>query len=130
MPELQQVLSRVRRALKPGARFAALVWSTEDKNPYIGLQLKLVREMGRMPSPPPSLTRTVSLSEPGKLAQAFGAAGFTDVRLVGPNETAIPDWDAFHLDTLPDGSIAKPDSLFMEGLRTEERRQQGEKDQE
>jgi len=81
VPDLAAALSRVRRALKPGARFAALVWSTEDKNPYIGLQLGLVREMGRMPSPPPSLARTVTLSEPGKLADAFRAAGFVDVNV-------------------------------------------------
>jgi ubiquinone/menaquinone biosynthesis C-methylase UbiE len=82
MPDLAAALTRVRAALKSGARFAALVWSTEDKNPYIGLQLKLVREMGRMPSPPPSLARTVWLSEPGKLADAFTAAGFADVQVV------------------------------------------------
>jgi len=55
VPDLHQALLRVRGALKTGARFAALVWSTEEKNPYIGLQIRLVREMGRMPSPPPTL---------------------------------------------------------------------------
>ena len=81
MPDLAAALSHVHVTLKPGARFAALVWSTEAKNPYIGLQLQIVREMGRMPSPPPSLARTVSLSEPGKLAEAFQAAGFSDVQV-------------------------------------------------
>ncbi len=81
MPDLAAALSHVHATLKPGARFAALVWSTEAKNPYIGLQLQIVREMGRMPSPPPSLARTVSLSEPGKLAEAFQAAGFSDVQV-------------------------------------------------
>src|SRR5207248_7184917 len=71
VPDLAAALGRIYHALKPGARFAALVWSTEDRNPYIGLQLKLVREMGRMPAPLPSLARTVSLSEPGRLADAF-----------------------------------------------------------
>lgn len=79
VPDLAAALSRVHAALKSGARFAALVWSTEHKNPYIGLQLELVREMGRMPSPPPSLARTVSLSEPGKLAGALRTAGFCQV---------------------------------------------------
>jgi len=81
VPDLAAALSHVHATLKPGARFAALVWSTEAKNPYIGLQLQIVREMGRMPSPPPSLARTVSLSEPGKLAEAFRAAGFADVQV-------------------------------------------------
>ena len=79
VPDLPAALAHVQRTLKSGARFAALVWSTEDKNPYIGLQLKLVREMGRMPSPPPSLARTVSLSSPGRLDQAFRSAGFAEV---------------------------------------------------
>jgi SAM-dependent methyltransferase len=80
MPELQQVLSRVRRALKPGARFAALVWSTEERNPWMGTPLGVAREMGRLPSPPPSLARAISLGEPGKLERAFRDAGFRDVQ--------------------------------------------------
>ena len=79
MPDLSAALAHVHRVLKSRARFAALVWSTEDKNPYIGLQLKLVRDMDRMPSPPPSLARTVALSDPSKLAEAFRVAGFADV---------------------------------------------------
>jgi len=85
MPDLAAALTHVRATLKSGARFAALVWSTETKNPYIGLQLEIVREMGRMPSPPPTLARTVALSEPGKLADALSAAGFADVQV-----TAVP----------------------------------------
>ena len=81
LPDLHAALTRVHHGLRAGARFAALVWSTEDKNPYIGLQLKIVREMDRMPSPPPSLARTVSLSEPGKLAKALSAAGFAAVQV-------------------------------------------------
>ena len=76
VPDLHQALVRVRRALKTGGKFAAMVWSTEAKNPYIGLQIELVREMGRMPSPLPTLALTVSLSAPGKLEQAFVGAGF------------------------------------------------------
>ena len=76
VPDLHQALDRVRRALKTGGAFAALVWSTEAQNPYIGLQVELVREMGRMPSPLPTLAMTVSLSAPGKLEQAFVGAGF------------------------------------------------------
>ncbi|MCA1647527.1 MAG: class I SAM-dependent methyltransferase [Chloroflexi bacterium] len=81
LPNLAAALTRIHDALKPGARFAALVWSTEANNPYIGLQLQTVRDMGRMPSPPPSFTLTVALGEPGKLARALQAAGFTDVNV-------------------------------------------------
>ncbi len=79
VPDLPAALAGVHRTLKSGARLATLVWSTEASNPYIGLQLQLVREMGRMPSPAPSLARTVSLSEPGVLARALRRAGFSQV---------------------------------------------------
>jgi ubiquinone/menaquinone biosynthesis C-methylase UbiE len=78
VPDVHQALVRIHRALKPGARFATLVWSTREANPYIGLQIDLLLEMGRMPSPPPSIVHTVSLSAPGVLQQAFERAGFRD----------------------------------------------------
>ena len=81
LPNLHAALVRVQRALKPGARFAMLVWSTEDKNPYIALQLDVVREMGRLPSSPPTLARTVSLSGPGQLERALNDAGFRDIQV-------------------------------------------------
>lgn len=76
VPDLHQALTRIRHALKTGGTFAALVWSTEANNPYIGLQIQLMREMDRMPSPLPTLAMTVSLSAPGKLEHAFLDAGF------------------------------------------------------
>jgi SAM-dependent methyltransferase len=79
VPDLHQALLRIARGLKPGARFAALVWSSKEANPYIGLQIDLVNEMDRMPSPPPTIARTVSLSGPGVLHQAFERAGLRDV---------------------------------------------------
>jgi SAM-dependent methyltransferase len=85
LPDVHAALQRVYRALKPGARFAALVWSTEDRNPYMGLQVQVVREMGRLPSPPPSLVRTVVLGGPGALESALQAAGFREIEV-----TAVP----------------------------------------
>jgi ubiquinone/menaquinone biosynthesis C-methylase UbiE len=81
LPDIQAALARVHRALVPGGRFAALVWSTEDHNPYIALQLGVVRDMGRLPSPPPTLARTVSLGAPGELERALREAGFHDVQV-------------------------------------------------
>jgi SAM-dependent methyltransferase len=82
LPDLHAALVRVRKALKPGARFAALVWSTEGRNPYIALQLNVLRDMGRLPSPPPTLARTVSLGGPGRLEAALRAAGFRQVEVM------------------------------------------------
>ncbi len=83
VPDLDQALRRIWQALRPDARLAALVWSTEAKNPYIGLQIGIVREMGRMPSPEPTIARTVALSGDGVLAAAFERAGFRDIEVRG-----------------------------------------------
>jgi predicted SAM-dependent methyltransferase len=44
-------------------------------------------------------------------------AGFVHFRCVGPLESAVPDWGAYHLDTTSDGAVCKPDSLFVEARR-------------
>jgi predicted SAM-dependent methyltransferase len=51
------------------------------------------------------------------LASALERASFESPRKVGPAESAIHGWSSFHLDTEPDGSVYKPDSLFMEATR-------------
>lgn len=51
------------------------------------------------------------------LAEALSEAGFAEARPVGATESRIPDWAGFGLDTEPDGSVYKPDSLFMEAVR-------------
>jgi hypothetical protein len=51
------------------------------------------------------------------LGKALAAAGFADTKQCGAAESRIAEWASFHLDTEPDGSTYKPDSLFMEATR-------------
>lgn len=51
------------------------------------------------------------------LEQTLRNAGFADPVRQTAWESAIPNWSDFSLDTLPDGTIRKPDSLFMEATR-------------
>jgi glycosyltransferase involved in cell wall biosynthesis/predicted SAM-dependent methyltransferase len=51
------------------------------------------------------------------LGKLLREAGFEDVRVCRANESAIPDWNAYLLDVEPDGSVRKPDSLFMEARK-------------
>ncbi|MBV5328912.1 MAG: polysaccharide pyruvyl transferase family protein [Chlorobium sp.] len=44
-------------------------------------------------------------------------SGFSSVKLCQADESRIPDFNAYHLDIMNDGSTAKPDSLFMEGTK-------------
>lgn len=51
------------------------------------------------------------------LARALERAQFRESRSVQADESSIPDWTSFNLDTEPDGRIYKPDSLYMEATR-------------
>jgi SAM-dependent methyltransferase len=51
------------------------------------------------------------------LARLVSAAGFCEPRLCSPTDSRIPNWNTFHLDTLPDGTVIKPDSFFMEAIK-------------
>ena len=53
------------------------------------------------------------------LRQLMVEAGFRSPTVVPAGESRIPEWPTFNLDTLSDGTIVKPDSLFMEGIKPE-----------
>jgi len=51
------------------------------------------------------------------LARLLREAGFQDPRKMSATQSAIPNWPSHCLDNEPDGSICKPDSLFMEARK-------------
>ena len=51
------------------------------------------------------------------LGELFNGAGFRNVRQCVVGESAIPNWASYNLDTMPDGSVRKPDSIYMEGVK-------------
>jgi SAM-dependent methyltransferase len=73
-----KTLIGMHRVLKPAARVCALVWSTEEKNPYRGVPLAIVRRIGNNLTEEPGL-RLFALGKPGVLEETFRAAGFRDV---------------------------------------------------
>jgi len=54
------------------------------------------------------------------LAQLLCTAGFVNPTVQTATQSWIPEWDSFNLDTPPDGTVNKPDSLFMEALKPKE----------
>jgi hypothetical protein len=44
-------------------------------------------------------------------------AGFREPVVRQATESTIPQWSSYHLDTMPDGSVVKPDSIFMEAIK-------------
>jgi SAM-dependent methyltransferase len=73
-----KTLIGMHRVLKPAARVFALVWSTEEKNPYRGVPLAIVRRIGNNLTEESGL-RLYALGKPGVLEETFRAAGFLDV---------------------------------------------------
>lgn len=51
------------------------------------------------------------------LSRVLTEAGFRQVQAVGAAESRVPGWSDFNLDTEPDGTVCKPDSLFMEASK-------------
>ena len=43
--------------------------------------------------------------------------GFTDVVVYAPEESSIPDWTSYNLDTNEKGEVNKPDSFFIEAKK-------------
>ena len=51
------------------------------------------------------------------LGTLLKSVGFEEIVQRTATESFVPDWSRFHLDTEPDGTLYKPDSLFMEARK-------------
>lgn len=80
-PAQQQALRGILHALRPGGRFAAVVYSTPDKNPFFSIPVGIIRRRAQLPPPQPGQPGPFSLGGEGVLAQALQQAGFQDVQV-------------------------------------------------
>jgi ubiquinone/menaquinone biosynthesis C-methylase UbiE len=78
-PDQQRALAGIRRALKPGGRFAAVVYSTPEKNAFFSVPVGIIRRRAQLPPPLPGQPGPFSLGANGVLAQALAQAGFRDI---------------------------------------------------
>ena len=78
-PDQQQALAGMRRVLPDGGRFAAIVYSTPDRNQFFSLPVAIIRERAQLPPPQPGQPGPFSLGGPGVLEEALTIAGFRDV---------------------------------------------------
>jgi SAM-dependent methyltransferase len=51
------------------------------------------------------------------LKRLLEESGFVDIKQYAANESSIPNWTSFNLDTEPDGTVYKPDSLYIEATK-------------
>lgn len=80
-PDQQRALAGIRHALRPGGRFAAVVYSTPEKNPFFALPVGIIRRRAQLPPPLPGQPGPFSLGGEGVLARTLEQAGFRDVHV-------------------------------------------------
>jgi len=78
-PDQQRALAGMRRALRPGGRLAAIVYSTPDHNEFFSIPIGIIRRRAQLPPPLPGQPGPFSLGQPGVVEAAFVQAGFHDV---------------------------------------------------
>ncbi|MEU4393695.1 methyltransferase domain-containing protein [Kribbella sp. NPDC023855] len=78
-PDQQAALTGIRRALRPGGKFSAVVYSTPERNGFFAIPVGIIRRRAELPPPLPGQPGPFSLGGPGVAEKAFTAAGFRDV---------------------------------------------------
>lgn len=78
-PAPRQALRAVREALKPGARFAGLVFTTPPANPFMSQPMQILLRHAGKPPPAPGQPGIFALGGQGVFEGLLGDAGFSDV---------------------------------------------------
>ncbi len=79
-PDRQKALGGIRRALKPGGRFGAIVYSTAERNGFFSVPISIIRARAALPPPVPGQPGPFSLGKPGVIEEAYARAGFKEIR--------------------------------------------------
>jgi ubiquinone/menaquinone biosynthesis C-methylase UbiE len=80
VPDLDAAARAIRRALKPGARFATAVWATPERVPMIALGAEALRKLAGLPPRQPDALDPFRLADVSILTRALERAGFTEVQ--------------------------------------------------
>lgn len=80
-PDQQRALAGILHALRPGGRFAAVVYSTPEKNAFFALPVGIIRRRAQLAPPLPGQPGPFSLGGEGVLQRVLEQAGLRDVQV-------------------------------------------------
>jgi SAM-dependent methyltransferase len=80
-PDRQRALSGMRDVLRKGGRFAAIVYSTAERNEFFSVPVRIIRTRAKLAPPAPGQPGPFSLGSPDVLKDALVQAGFHDVKV-------------------------------------------------
>lgn len=78
-PDQHRAVAGMRRALAPGGRVAAVVYSTPERNPFFSIPVRIIRERAGLPPPLPGQPGPFSLGADGAIESLFARAGLRDI---------------------------------------------------
>ena len=78
LPHKRGALEEAKAALRPGGRYAAIVFAEPDRNRFFSVPIAIIRERAELPAPAPGLPGPFSAVGIGDL---LTDAGFTDVEV-------------------------------------------------
>jgi hypothetical protein len=78
-PDQQAALTGMKRALRPGGRLSAVVYSTADRNGFFAVPVGIIRRRAQLPPPAPGQPGPFSLGGTGVAEEALAKAGFRDI---------------------------------------------------
>jgi ubiquinone/menaquinone biosynthesis C-methylase UbiE len=81
LPNVIAGLSNIQKSLVNDGRFAAAVWASPEKVPFISLPFNILMKETNIPPPPPNAPSPFSLSDEKLLKEYFNKSGFKDVTI-------------------------------------------------